>query len=351
MRRKFLVILVVLLSTFNVSATTLTDVIKAIKQGEIDKAYYMEKNLSQEDKKVVEILLLLYQDKLSDARVLAGQQILDNVVYLPEKFSAVVVDKVKEKLYVVVEKNGIPVVLKTFNCITGKRFGDKLKEGDQRTPEGIYIPLYWKSNLPPFYGIGAYVLNYPNLIDRKILKRNGHGIWIHGMEGDYRPSHSTNGCIVLKNSDLRELKRFIVPGQTPVVIVDRLSKASIDSFIKERNSLVDFVYKWKTAWENSPKDIDSYFSFYSKNFVSQKYSNINSWKEYKKRITEKKKWIKIKISKLSIAKDGRLLKFGRLYLITFDMDYRSNNYNWKGRKLLYITKEGKEWKILGEESL
>jgi len=351
--RRVILIFTVLMFFFssNLYATTIEDVLKAVKMGDIEKAYYMQKNLSPEDKKFLEILLLLYQDKLSDAQLIAGKEILGNIVYLPEGLNAVVVDKVKEKLYVLKDKNGIPVVVKTFNCITGKRPGDKLKEGDQRTPEGIYLPLYWKTKLPPFYGIGAYVLNYPNLIDRKILKRNGHGIWIHGMEGDFRPSHSTNGCIVLKNSDLRELRKFISPLKTPVVIVNTLSRDSFDSFVKERNSLVDFVYNWKAAWENSPRDINAYFAFYSDNFVSPKFNNIDAWKKYKRRITKRKKWIKIKISNLSIAKDGRLLKFGRLYLITFDMDYKSNNYNWKGRKLLYVTREGKGWKILGEESL
>ncbi|WP_457567908.1 L,D-transpeptidase family protein [Desulfurobacterium sp.] len=330
-------------------ASTLDKVIEALRKGEVEKAYYLQKNLPYEDKKLLEMLLLLHQDRLTDAELLSGNFIPCNVLYLPEGLNALIVNKVKEKLYVVKEKAGLPVIVAEFECVTGKKPGDKLKEGDQRTPEGIYIPLYWRNRLPRIYGPGAFVLNYPNLIDRKILHRGGHGIWIHGMDTPSRPPHSTNGCIVLENRDLMRLKKFITPRETPVVIVDTLCREPIKRFVSERNSLVDFVYKWKAAWENSPRDIEKYFSFYSEHFVTDRY-DFASWKKYKEKVTSAKKWIKIKISNLTITRDGRLLSFGRLYLISFDMKYRSNNYKWQGHKLLYVTKEGGKWKILGEES-
>ncbi|WP_158025375.1 L,D-transpeptidase family protein [Desulfurobacterium indicum] len=349
MKKLTAVFFIVIFLFISASASTLDDVIKALKKGEVEKAYYLQKNLSQEEKKLLEILLLLHQDKLTDAELLSGNYIPCNVLYLPDGIDALVVNKVIEKLYVIKEKSGVPVIVAEFDCVTGKKPGDKLKEGDQRTPEGIYIPLYWRGHLPKIYGPGAFVLNYPNLIDRKILRRGGHGIWIHGMDTPSRPPHSTNGCIVLENKDLKRLRKFITPKETPVIIVDELCKEPFKNFVSERNSLVDFVYKWKAAWENSPEDLQTYFSFYSKNFVTDKYS-FNEWKKYKKRVTAGKKWIKIKISNLAITRDGRLLSFGRLYLISFDMKYRSNNYNWQGHKLLYVTKEGEKWKILGEES-
>ncbi len=343
-------VLFLIFTTLNLHATTLQDVIKTIKKGNITKAYYMQKNLADKEKEILNILLLLYQDKLSDAELISEKTVLSNVLLLPDNSAAIVVNKVNETLFVIKEKNGIPIIVKTFKCITGKKAGDKLKEGDLRTPEGIYLPTYWKAKLPKFYGIGAFVLNYPNVIDRIILRRNGHGIWIHGMEGNYRAPHSTNGCIVLKNEDLANLKKYITPKKTPIIIVNDISKEPLNSFIKERNSLVDFVYNWKTAWENSPKGIENYFSFYSKSFANPKYS-FENWKSYKRDVTSRKKWIKIKISNLTITKDGRILKFGRLYLISFNMDYFSNNYRWKGKKIIYVTKEEGKWKILGEESL
>ncbi len=330
---------------------TLNDLIKAIKDNKIKEAQFIVNNLDDESLKTLKIIELLRKGNTEEAKRLATNTVLSNVIYLCDNLHAIVVDKVREKLYIVKNKNGFPSIIKTFNCITGKRPGDKFREGDQKTPEGIYLTLKWLSNLPPKYGVGAFVLNYPNLIDKKIVHRNGHGIWIHGIEGDYRPPHSTNGCIALKNNDLKELKKFIEIKKTPIVIVDNLSYETPSKLTKIRTSLINFLFNWKTAWENSPKNIEKYFSFYSEHFVSPKFNNINSWKTYKKKITKGKKWIKIKIANVSISKDGRLLKFGKLYLITFDMNYKSNNYRWKGRKLLYIINEGGKWKILGEESL
>ncbi|WP_022847195.1 MULTISPECIES: L,D-transpeptidase family protein [unclassified Desulfurobacterium] len=348
--RKLIIAFFTLIFSFSLCfGSTFDNMIEALKKGEIEKAYYYQKRLPESEKKLLEILILLHQNRLLDAEFLSGKYVPCNVLYLPAGTYALVVDKVNEILYVLKEQEGIPVIVTRFNCITGKKPGDKLKEGDQRTPEGIYIPLYWRTHLPKIYGPGAYVLNYPNLIDRKILHRGGHGIWIHGMDTPSRPPHSTNGCIVLENKNLRKLRKYIKPKETPVIIVDELCKEPLKTFISERNSLVDFVYKWKTAWENSPKNLQKYFSFYSRHFVTDKY-NFNEWKKYKEKVTSHKKWVKIKVSNLTISRDGRLLSFGRLYLISFDMKYRSNNYNWQGHKLLYVTKEGDKWKILGEES-
>ncbi|MEO2068834.1 MAG: L,D-transpeptidase family protein, partial [Desulfurobacteriaceae bacterium] len=231
-----------------------------------------------------------------------------------------------------------------------KRHGDKLEEGDMRTPEGIYFPLYWRSRLPKMYGLGAYPLNYPNLIDRKILRRNGHGIWIHGTDNPNRPPHSTNGCVALKNKYLKELRKIIKPKITPVIIVSKLNFSTRNAYIQEQRSIYNFILTWKRAWENTPRNINDYLSLYSRHFV-WKNGGYREWVRYKKRITRQKKWIRIKLRNISISKDGRLLKFGNLYVAAFDLEYSSNNFTSKGRKLLYIIKEGKQWKILGEESL
>jgi murein L,D-transpeptidase YafK len=245
---------------------------------------------------------------------------------------------------------GAPFIVRKFPCITGKRQGDKLEEGDQRTPEGIYFPLFWKSNLPEIYGIGAFPLNYPNLLDRKILKRDGHGIWIHGTNDPNRPPHSTNGCIVLKNEYLKELKRLVVPKRTPVVIVSELSYAPKKQFLDEQKSLLSFILRWKKAWEDTPKNLSRYLSCYSKSFVWKR-GGYRDWVNYKTRITKRKTWIKVKLSDLTAAKDGRLLEFGNLYVVRVKVHYSSNNFNSISNKLLYIIKEGRQWKIIGEENL
>jgi len=311
-------------------------------------------SLPQEEKLKLQLLLLTYageNEKVKELlKKLYAGKLVSNVLELPQNLPAIIVDKTNEILYVVKIDKGVPFIVRKFPCITGKRPGDKLKEGDQRTPEGIYFPLYWKSHLPPIYGIGAFPLNYPNLLDRKILRRDGYGIWIHGTDNPNRPPHSTNGCIVLKNEYLQVLKKLIIPKRTPVIVVSHLSYATKKEFLSEQKSLIDFILHWKNAWENSPKDIEPYLNCYSKNFVWEK-GNYTDWVRYKKRITKFKKWIKIRISDLTAAKDGRILSFGNLYVVRMRLKYKSNNYTSNTNKILYIIKEGNKWKILGEENL
>lgn len=311
-------------------------------------------SLPQEEKLKLQLLLLTYAGENGKVKELLQKlyagKLVSNVLELPQNLPAILVDKTNEILYVVKIDKGVPFIVRKFPCITGKRLGDKLEEGDLRTPEGIYFPLYWKANLPPIYGIGAFPLNYPNLLDRKILKRDGHGIWIHGTNNPNRPPHSTNGCIVLKNEYLKILKKLIVPKKTPVIVVSQLSYATKKEFLSEQKSLINFILHWKRAWENSPKDIEPYLNCYSKSFVWEK-GNYRNWVNYKKRVTKFKKWIKIRISDLTAAKDGRILSFGNLYVVRMKLNYRSNNYTSITNKILYIIKEGNKWKILGEENL
>jgi murein L,D-transpeptidase YafK len=310
--------------------------------------------LPQEEKLKLQILLLSYAGKDKKAgeiiKRIYNRKLISNVLVLPRNSYAVVVDKTNEIVYVVKMNEGAPVVVKKYSCITGKRPGDKLEEGDQRTPEGIYFPEYWTSQLPPIYGIGAFPLNYPNILDRKILRRNGHGIWIHGTNNPRRPPHSSNGCIVLKNQDLEELKKFIVPKRTPVVIVSKLSFSSREAFVSEKKSLIGFVLRWKRYWENTPENLEPYLSLYDENFVWER-GGIKSWIRHKERVTKKKKWIRIKLSDLTIIKDGRILKFGNLYVVRVKVKYRSNNYSSDTNKILYVIKRKGKWKILAEENL
>jgi murein L,D-transpeptidase YafK len=338
-----------------VTAATLAELVQKVGKTDLSTLKQELENLPWEDKAKLQILLFLYSRKEKEAEELLeelsrGKELISNIIALPDDTFAVVVDKEKEILYTVAFYKGTPVVTGKFPCITGKRPGDKLKEGDRRTPEGIYFPLAWNANLPSTYGIGAFPLNYPNLLDREILTRDGHGIWIHGTNDPNRPPHSSNGCIVLQNQYLRLVKSLIKPKKTPVVIVSKLSTSTKEAFIKERKSILDFIYRWKRAWENTIHDIDDYFECYSNRFVWKK-GGINEWKQYKIKVTKQKRWIDIDVSNIVIARDGRVLSFGNLYVVNLDLYYRSNNFKSKDRKVLYIVKEGGTWKILGEENL
>ena len=91
------------------------------------------------------------------------------------------VEKRGQRLFVLNKQNGSLAIESSYLCSTGKVSGDKQESGDMKTPEGIYFlqKTIDPSTLPPKYGAGAYVLDYPNGFDI-IKKRKGYGIWIHG---------------------------------------------------------------------------------------------------------------------------------------------------------------------------
>ena len=174
MRGIILFLLVFLLSFSSVRGEGLSELINKIGILSPEEVLREIDRLSQEDRIKLQVLLLFYAGKDGKAKELLKklypEKIVSNVLLLPESTKAIVVDKTREILYVVGVNKGVPYIEKKFPCITGKRPGDKLEEGDLRTPEGIYFPLYWRANLPKMYGIGAYPLNYPNILVGKFLK-------------------------------------------------------------------------------------------------------------------------------------------------------------------------------------
>ena len=136
-----------------------------------------------------------------------------------------VVDSRRSRLYVFANEGGRPNLIADYYVTLGKNGIEKTREGDQKTPLGVYhvtanLP---RSKLTDFYGAGAYPINYPNEWDRR-MGRNGHGIWLHGVPSDVysRPPRASDGCIVLANADLESVGRAVQVGLTPVIIADEI---------------------------------------------------------------------------------------------------------------------------------
>ncbi len=314
------------------------------------KLEIIESTLAKDEKKAKGLFSLL---KILQATY-KDNPVLENIIYVPENKYAIVVSKKRQNFKIITNKNGVIQQTYTQSCITGKRPGDKLKEGDKRTPSGIYFPMGFipSNKLSDIYGHGAFPLNYPNIIDRMIFHKTGDGIWLHATNDDNRPPFSSNGCVVVKNNVFDNISKYISVKDTPVVIVNDYSFTSKDNLQKTKKEIVQFFYSWIKAWENStkPQSLKKYFSFYSDNMISV-YGNKKAFIKHKKAVSKRKKWIKIYVNDIYIAKDGRVLNFGNIYSVSFSMEYKSNNYNWKGKKVIYIIKEEGKWKILAEESL
>jgi len=95
---------------------------------------------------------------------------------------AIVVDASRSRVYVYENNGGQPRLVADYYSTLGKRGIDKLREGDQKTPLGVYhvTSMIPGSKLPDLYGWGALPINYPNDWDRRAGK-TGYGIWLHGV--------------------------------------------------------------------------------------------------------------------------------------------------------------------------
>src|SRR5207247_1818032 len=75
----------------------------------------------------------------------------------------------RSRLYVFGNDQGRPRLVADFYVTLGKNGVEKTREGDQKTPIGVYhvtgnLP---RSKLTDFYGAGAFPINYPNEWDRR----------------------------------------------------------------------------------------------------------------------------------------------------------------------------------------
>jgi len=258
---------------------------------------------------------------------------------------AIVVDNKRSRLYLYQNENGRPRFVADYYISTGKRGGEKTREGDEKTPQGVYhvtasLP---RKKLSDFYGSGAFPISYPNEWDKR-HGRNGHGIWLHGTPSDTysRAPRASNGCVVLANADLDALSEKLQIGLTPVIISEQIEWLSLDDWNAERNALNAEIERWRGDWESL--DTERYLTHYSKNFSAER-ENLSSWSQHKRQVNAGKSWIKVKLSNFSVFRNpGK----DELVIVTFDQDYRSSNLSNAMKKRQYWTKEGGKWRIVYE---
>ena len=231
------------------------------------------------------------------------------------------------------------------NMSVGKNGADKSREGDKRTPLGVYHVTSKKTpkTLTDFYGSGAFPINYPNEWDR-LRGRDGYGIWLHGTPFDTysRPPRASDGCVVLSNDDFLALDRYVQPGSTPVVIANQIQWMHPEDVQSARRELTNHLERWRRDWES--RETNVYLQHYSARF-SVDGTNLNQWSAHKRRVNAAKSWIRVGISDVSV-----ILYPGDapLAVITFAQEYASSNHKNTMHKRQYWTFENDRWKILYE---
>lgn len=263
----------------------------------------------------------------------------------PSQTHAVVVDTRRSRLYVFRNEGGDPRYVADYYVTVGKRGADKTREGDQRTPLGVYfvVDALAPAKLTDFYGSGAFPINYPNEWDRR-LGRNGSGIWLHGVPSDTysRPPRASDGCVVLSNEDLEALRPYISVGRTPVIIGDGLTWVEPARLRAERDALSREIERWRRDWESL--NTERYLAHYSTAFHNGE-QDYTAWAALKRQVNAGKTHIEVRLSNLSLF---RYPGQDDLVVVTFDQDYRSNNLQGTMRKRQYWRQEGGAWKIVYE---
>ncbi|HWR16644.1 MAG TPA: L,D-transpeptidase family protein [Terriglobales bacterium] len=112
-------------------------------------------------------------------------------------------------------------VIKTYRiALGGSPIGKKTRQGDHRTPEGIY-KIDSKNSRSRFHL--ALHVSYPNAADReharKLRVSPGGDIMIHGLPDAYaylgalhRQRDWTDGCIAVTNAEIEEIWKLVPVG-------------------------------------------------------------------------------------------------------------------------------------------
>jgi len=263
-------------------------------------------------------------------------------------------DKARNRLFVFqpTRSDGLRKVTDEY-VVTGSIQGDKQRQGDGKTPHGVYhfIKKLQGESLESRYGPVAFPIDYPNELD-VLHNKNGNGIWLHGYPLDVsrRPPQDTRGCFSLDNKRLTQIAKhvqlhrsWVIVGENFVFGQDHLKEKMLTSVQRD-------IEAWRQDWISL--DNDAYLSHYHKKFRSGK-RDLASWKQHKTRLNTAKKFIEVDLADMTLIHDPNPWPEGEVVVAEFYQTYRSSNYEDQGRKRIYLARSnGNEaWKILIEESL
>lgn len=263
-----------------------------------------------------------------------------------------VAEKTSHKLHLFQADPSGPKLVKSYQMATGKKAGNKQFQGDHRTPEGIYFIVDFIPNkqlLKKYgkegekYGVGAFVLNYPNQMDRR-SKKTGGGIWVHSTNDETRIEKGldSRGCVVIANKDLMDVSQYLELHKTPVIVVQDLNYFSNQTHAKAKDELKTTINNWLTSWQK--EDIKGYLSHYSPDqFFDPIRGKFPAFAQYKKAVFSRAGAPTIDISQLTIFQTNTYA------VAIFKQDYKSQHINDIGKKTLYLARDKNfEWKILSE---
>lgn len=269
----------------------------------------------------------------------------------PRNKHAIAVDASRSRLYLFENSSHGVHLIADYYISIGKLGIEKLVEGDQRTPLGVYFITQNldRKKLTDFYGTGALPINYPNPLDLRRGK-TGSGIWLHGTPSTQfaRPPKASDGCVVLTNTDLEKILSNVRIRTTPVVIADHLQWVSKHALKTESEQFANTLQAWLSAKSNS--DFVTLINFYSHDFSSYG-KNLVEWARTLGADVAKLSGKQLTLTELSIL---RWTDKSDVMVVTFDEIAKGTNLgafamrNPISTKRQYWIREGNFWKIFFE---
>lgn len=255
--------------------------------------------------------------------------------------NVVITDKKLRKVSVWKNEDGKLQKIKEYDNDLGKAEGDKVVEGDNKTPEGVFFfNEVLEGKQIPFqkYGVRAITTNYPNLFDKR-EKKTGYGIWLHGIPDEVGLQRGSEGCVVINNNAIMEISDFIELDNTAFLIEDQVNYISQEELTKKRTELEEFLKAWRLAWIN--KDIESYINHYSDSFYSAR-KNKEQWKAHKKKLNKVYDEIYVDFS------DPVAYEVDNQIIVRTLQHYKSTYMDDFGEKRLYLERQEDGLKIVAE---
>lgn len=250
----------------------------------------------------------------------------------------VIVDKSRQQIKLVGRSDRWKTLAK-WPCSTGKQQGPKEREGDQKTPVGIYFATrdVGSAFLSETYGSRALPLDYPNALDRRSA-RSGSAIWLHGTNKPLQPRES-NGCVVLENRTIDELAHYIRLNRTPVIIVERAHLWPEKTARKVAGQVIAAASQWHNAMMKG-----SYQEF-SRYYTPEAKPSMKWWQQ----------WCRFRIGQGSVSgaesvmRRRAIFRADQYYVLLFDQYLKSGEREeWAGCRKLYFNVEEDRFLIFAD---
>jgi len=143
-----------------------------------------------------------------------------------------------------------------------------------------------------------------------------------------------------KNVSYNGSNKPIATQKHAVSTTKKLFKEVINTPTLSQSLPSSYIKNWVTSWKE--KNIDSYLSFYSKEFIGSE-NNRGAWESSRHRALSKNKNISIELSNLQFQQNGK-----GIIKVNFTQIYKSDGFSDTGNKELTLLKKDTGWKIVKE---